>query len=101
MPRDTRLWSEATISSSYPACMGVKAAAEQGDEAAGRSRARRASCGSPPNDGNQDGLYVVRFAGDLLVCEAQCGEPGRRVRLITAPVLRLLGGRPVVAQARA
>lgn len=36
MPLDPRLWSEAPISSSYPACMAVKAAAEQGDEAAGR-----------------------------------------------------------------
>jgi len=36
MPVDPRLWSEAPISSSYPACMAVKAAAEQGPEAAGR-----------------------------------------------------------------
>jgi putative protein-disulfide isomerase len=36
MPLDPRLWSEGPISSSYPACMAVKAAAEQGDEAAGR-----------------------------------------------------------------
>jgi hypothetical protein len=36
MPLDPRLWSEAPISSSYPACMAVKAAAEQGPEAAGR-----------------------------------------------------------------
>jgi putative protein-disulfide isomerase len=36
MPLDPRLWSEAPISSSYPACMAVKAAAEQGEEAAGR-----------------------------------------------------------------
>jgi putative protein-disulfide isomerase len=36
MPLDPRLWSEAPLSSSYPACMAVKAAAEQGGEAAGR-----------------------------------------------------------------
>jgi len=36
MPLDPRLWSEAPLSSSYPACMAVKAAAEQGPEAAGR-----------------------------------------------------------------
>jgi hypothetical protein len=36
MPLDPRLWSEAPLSSSYPACMAVKAAAEQGSEAAGR-----------------------------------------------------------------
>jgi putative protein-disulfide isomerase len=31
MPVDARLWLEAAPRSSYPACMGVKAAAEQGD----------------------------------------------------------------------
>ncbi|MBA3264636.1 MAG: DsbA family protein [Thermoleophilaceae bacterium] len=36
MPIDPRLWSEAPIGSTYPACMAVKAAAEQGPEAAGR-----------------------------------------------------------------
>jgi putative protein-disulfide isomerase len=36
MPIDPRLWSETPISSSYPACMAVKAASEQGPEAAGR-----------------------------------------------------------------
>jgi hypothetical protein len=36
MPLDPRLWAEAPPSSSYPACMAVKAAAEQGDEAEGR-----------------------------------------------------------------
>ena len=30
MPLDPRLWSEAPIGSSYPACMAVKAAQEQG-----------------------------------------------------------------------
>jgi predicted DsbA family dithiol-disulfide isomerase len=36
MPFDPRLWTEGPIRSSYPACMAVKAAAEQGPEAAGR-----------------------------------------------------------------
>jgi hypothetical protein len=36
MPFDPRLWTEGPIASSYPACMAVKAAAEQGPEAAGR-----------------------------------------------------------------
>jgi putative protein-disulfide isomerase len=36
MPLDPRLWRETPIASSYPACMAVKAAAEQGPEAAGR-----------------------------------------------------------------
>jgi putative protein-disulfide isomerase len=36
MPVDPRLWSEAPLRSTYPACIAVKAAAEQGPEAAGR-----------------------------------------------------------------
>jgi putative protein-disulfide isomerase len=36
MPMDPRLWTEGPIRSTYPACMAVKAAAEQGPEAAGR-----------------------------------------------------------------
>ena len=36
MPVDPRLWAETPLSSSYPACMAVKAAAEQGPDAAGR-----------------------------------------------------------------
>src|SRR5918997_4694215 len=36
MPFDPRLWTEGPIRSTYPACIAVKAAAEQGVEAAGR-----------------------------------------------------------------
>jgi predicted DsbA family dithiol-disulfide isomerase len=36
MPVDPRLWSEGPIASTYPACMAVKAAAEQGPEAEAR-----------------------------------------------------------------
>jgi hypothetical protein len=36
MPIDPRLWREGAIASSYPACMAVKAAAEQADDAGGR-----------------------------------------------------------------
>jgi predicted DsbA family dithiol-disulfide isomerase len=36
MPFDPRLWVEGPIRSTYPACMAVKAASEQGPEAAGR-----------------------------------------------------------------
>ena len=36
MPFDPRIWTEGPIRSSYPACIAVKAAAEQGAEAAGR-----------------------------------------------------------------
>jgi predicted DsbA family dithiol-disulfide isomerase len=32
MPLDPRLWTESPIASTYPACMAVKAAAEQGEE---------------------------------------------------------------------
>jgi putative protein-disulfide isomerase len=36
MPVDPRLWSQGPIRSTYPACMAVKAATEQGSEATGR-----------------------------------------------------------------
>lgn len=36
MPIDARIWSKNPISSTYPACQAVKAAAEQGPEAADR-----------------------------------------------------------------
>ncbi|MDQ3720732.1 MAG: DsbA family protein [Actinomycetota bacterium] len=36
MPLDPRLWTEGPIGASYPACMAVKAAAEQGPAAAAR-----------------------------------------------------------------
>jgi predicted DsbA family dithiol-disulfide isomerase len=36
MPFDPRIWTENPIRSTYPACMAVKAAAEQGSDAAGR-----------------------------------------------------------------
>jgi hypothetical protein len=36
MPLDPRLWHESAIGSTYPACMAVKAAAEQGPDAASR-----------------------------------------------------------------
>lgn len=36
MPFDPRLWTEAPLASSYPACMAVKAATEQGTQATGR-----------------------------------------------------------------
>jgi hypothetical protein len=36
MPVDPRLWADAPLSSSYPACMAVKAAEEQGPDAAAR-----------------------------------------------------------------
>ncbi len=44
MPTDPRIWRQSPLSSTYPACQGVKAAADQGLQAAGRylRRAREA-----------------------------------------------------------
>jgi predicted DsbA family dithiol-disulfide isomerase len=44
MPTDPRIWRQSPLSSTYPVCQGVKAAADQGPEAAGRylRRAREA-----------------------------------------------------------
>jgi putative protein-disulfide isomerase len=76
MPVDPRLWSEGPIASTYPACMAVKAAAEQGPEAAGRYlRALREGlmCFRRKLDGREalveeargTGLDVARFRIDL------------------------------------
>lgn len=76
MPVDPRLWSEAPIRSSYPACMAVKAAAEQGAEAAARYlRALREGlmCFRRKLDAKEAlveeargaGLDVARFRNDL------------------------------------
>jgi putative protein-disulfide isomerase len=76
MPFDPRLWSEGPIRSTYPACMAVKAAAEQGAEAAGRYlRALREGlmCFRRKLDGKEAlveeargaGLDVARFRIDL------------------------------------
>jgi predicted DsbA family dithiol-disulfide isomerase len=67
MPLDPRLWQESAIGSSYPACMAVKAAAEQGPGAAVRYlRAVR------------EGLMCFRRKLDAV--EALV-EEGRRARL--------------------
>jgi predicted DsbA family dithiol-disulfide isomerase len=76
MPFDPRLWTEGPIRSTYPACMAVKAAAEQGPEAAGRYlRALREGlmCFRRKLDGKEAlverargaGLDVGRFRIDL------------------------------------
>jgi hypothetical protein len=76
MPVDPRLWAEAPLSSSYPACMAVKAAAEQGAEAeAGYLRALREGlfCFRRKLDGVEAlveeargaGLDAARFRGSL------------------------------------
>jgi len=76
MPIDPRLWSESPIRSSFPACMAVKAAAEQGPEAAERYlRAvreglmclrRRLDSAEPLAEvAREAGLDVARFRVDL------------------------------------
>jgi putative protein-disulfide isomerase len=76
MPVDPRLWAEAPLRSSYPACMAVEAAAEQGPEAAGRYlRALREGlfCFRRKLDAKEAlveeargaGLDVARFRNDL------------------------------------
>jgi predicted DsbA family dithiol-disulfide isomerase len=76
MPVDPRLWSEGPIRSTYPACMAVKAAAEQGPDAAARYlRALREGlmCFRRKLDGREAlveeargaGLDVARFRNDL------------------------------------
>jgi putative protein-disulfide isomerase len=76
MPADPRLWTEGPIRSTYPACMAVKAAAEQGAEAAERYlRALREGlmCFRRKLDAKEAlveeargaGLDVARFRNDL------------------------------------
>jgi putative protein-disulfide isomerase len=76
MPLDPRIWSEGPPRSSYPACMAVKAAAEQGSDAVGRYlRALREGliCFRRKLDGKEAlveeargaGLDVARFRNDL------------------------------------
>lgn len=63
MPCDPRVWTQNPIASTYPACQAVKAAAEQGPEAAG-GYLRRV----------RDGLIVERKKLDY--AEALIGEAG-------------------------
>jgi predicted DsbA family dithiol-disulfide isomerase len=76
MPVDPRLWTEGPIRSTYPACMAVKAAAEQGPEAVERYlRALREGlmCFRRKLDAKEAlveeargaGLDVARFRNDL------------------------------------
>ncbi|HEU4658589.1 MAG TPA: DsbA family protein [Capillimicrobium sp.] len=75
MPADPRLWLEAPPRSSYPACLAVKAAAEQGLDAAYLRRAREGFAYERRSLDNADGLIglartvpgldVERFRVDL------------------------------------
>lgn len=75
MPADPRLWLDAPPKSSYPACLAVKAAAEQGLDAAYLRRVREAIACERVKADSPDvltalarevpGMNVERFAVDL------------------------------------
>ena len=76
MPLDPRLWHEAPLQSSYPACMAVKAAAEQGHEAETRClralregifcfRRKLDNTEALVEEARRAGLDVARFRVDL------------------------------------
>ena len=76
MPIDPLLWNESPITSTYPACMAVKAAAEQGEEAATRYlrvlreglmclRRKLDTTETLVEAGRDAGLDVERFRVDL------------------------------------
>jgi putative protein-disulfide isomerase len=76
MPLDPRLWQEGAISSSYPACMAVKAAGEQGPDAGGRFlriareglmcfRRKLDTTEALVDESRRTGLDVERFRIDL------------------------------------
>jgi putative protein-disulfide isomerase len=76
MPIDPRLWSEGPITTTYPACMAVKAAAEQGPEAEARYlralregllcfRRKLDTTEALVEEARRAGLDVARFRIDL------------------------------------
>jgi predicted DsbA family dithiol-disulfide isomerase len=76
MPVDPRLWDEGGLRSSFPACMAVKAASEQGSDAAGTylralregimcRRRRLDSAEALVEEARQAGLDARRFRIDL------------------------------------
>jgi 2-hydroxychromene-2-carboxylate isomerase len=76
MPVDPRLWDEGGLRSSFPACMAVKAASEQGPDAAGTylralregimcRRRRLDSAEALVEEARQAGLDARRFRIDL------------------------------------
>jgi hypothetical protein len=107
MPVDPRLWSEGPIASTYPACMAVKAAAEQGPEAAGRYlralregllcfRRKLDSKEALVEEARAAGLDVQRFRVDLdsnAIVEAFGAdlEEARGVDGLVLPTLRFEG----------
>lgn len=90
MPFDPRLWSEGPIRSTYPACMAVKAAAEQQAAAPGR----------PESSGAYRYLRALRegllcFRRKLDTTEALV-EEGRRARLDVQRFRRSLESHAIV-----
>jgi putative protein-disulfide isomerase len=107
MPIDPRLWSEGPIASTYPACMAVKAAAEQGPDAAARYlralreglmcfRRKLDSKEALVEEARAAGLDVQRFRVDLdsnAIVEAFGAdlEEARGVEGLVLPSLRFEG----------
>ena len=106
MPFDPLLWVEGPIASTYPACMAVKAAAEQGDDAAERLlrglreglmcfRRRLDTTEALVEEARRAGLDAERFRIDLesnatLEAFARDLEETRSISL-PLPALRLIG----------
>jgi predicted DsbA family dithiol-disulfide isomerase len=106
MPLDPRIWHEAPLRSTYPACMAVKAAAEQGADATGRylrslregimcRRRRLDSAEALVEEARSAALDVQRFRIDLeshAIVEAFGAdlEEARSERL-ALPAIRFVG----------
>jgi Thioredoxin len=106
MPLDPRVWHEAPLRSSYPACMAVKAASEQGADAAARylralregimCRRRRLDSAEPlVEEARGAGLDTQRFRIDLdshAIVEAFGADlEETRSQRLTLPSIRFVG----------
>jgi hypothetical protein len=106
MPLDPRIWHEAPLRSTYPACMAVKAAAEQGADAAERylralregimcRRRRLDSAEALVEEARSAGLDVQRFRIDLeshAIVEAFGADlEETRSEHLSLPALRFVG----------
>jgi putative protein-disulfide isomerase len=114
MPLDPRVWHEAPLRSTFPACMAVKAAAEQGPAAAGRylralregimcRRRRLDSAEALVEEARAASLDTQRFRIDLesnAIVEA-FGADLEETRAVEAelPFVRFTGGSPLAASA--
>jgi putative protein-disulfide isomerase len=116
MPVDPRLWLEGPIGSSYPACMAVKAAEEQGAEAAERylrllregllcRRRKLDTTEALVEEARSAGLDVQRFRIDLgsnAIVEAFGADLETRRELPdqALPAIQFGDGEPVFGRAR-